>query len=451
MVSIKNPFNQKGDLFFGIMNALSFSLFVIILVVFLSYDLFVDFGTRKIYLIITTYSLLLLSYLVLLIFCPAKLRELYKKSLILVPLIIVIFMTEGLLWIFYPMPDPFVPYQTPNLKINFSSDGKIMPGIPQRTTFTTDEMGFRTRAKINYREGGDAVRIFFIGGSTTELFYVDDKDTFPYLLEEKLESYFDKNNLEFEIINTGRSGLRSLENFNQAAEFLKYKPDYFVFLTGTNDMTTHLRRLLGCLEINEKYLRAGQDKKTLKYLFTRSQIVRIIYRTKSIYEGMKSGEVFDTAGKRYEEVRNQRKLASLAGMTDGMKKVPEYYFENIKAIGFLTRQNKIKSVFLTQPAIYSDNMPAELDDLLWMTPGKCNFKLSPGELAVLLDQFNDVLRKEAQMNEYVDIVDLSSLLPKDTTVFYDDYHFNNSGSAKIADILFDYFKEEIENTYVRRD
>jgi len=36
-------------------------------------------------------------------------------------------------------------------------------------------------------------------------------------------------------------------------------------------------------------------------------------------------------------------------------------------------------------------------------------------------------------------LDLASLLQKDTTVFYDDVHFNESGAEKVSNIIAQYF------------
>jgi hypothetical protein len=38
----------------------------------------------------------------------------------------------------------------------------------------------------------------------------------------------------------------------------------------------------------------------------------------------------------------------------------------------------------------------------------------------------------------VECIDLATLLPKDTTVFYDDAHFNESGAKQVARIVADY-------------
>jgi hypothetical protein len=39
-------------------------------------------------------------------------------------------------------------------------------------------------------------------------------------------------------------------------------------------------------------------------------------------------------------------------------------------------------------------------------------------------------------------VDAATLVPRDTTMFYDDVHFTEAGSARLADILISYFKRQ---------
>ena len=38
----------------------------------------------------------------------------------------------------------------------------------------------------------------------------------------------------------------------------------------------------------------------------------------------------------------------------------------------------------------------------------------------------------------VECIDLAPVLPGDTTLFYDDVHFNESGAEKVAEVLAQY-------------
>jgi hypothetical protein len=62
----------------------------------------------------------------------------------------------------------------PNLDYKLEISGDAMPGFVGVQHVTTDEMGFRTTKKIEYTKKGTALRIFTIGGSTTEEIYTDN-------------------------------------------------------------------------------------------------------------------------------------------------------------------------------------------------------------------------------------------------------------------------------------
>lgn len=51
-----------------------------------------------------------------------------------------------------------------------------------------------------------------------------------------------------------------------------------------------------------------------------------------------------------------------------------------------------------------------------------------------MGRYNETLSKVCRA-QHVECIDLASLLPKDTSVFYDDIHFNEEGADKVAEIL----------------
>ena len=63
-------------------------------------------------------------------------------------------------------------------------------------------------------------------------------------------------------------------------------------------------------------------------------------------------------------------------------------------------------------------------------------------MGFLVDAYNRAMI-EVCRDEGVDCIDLASLLPKDTSVFYDDFHFNIPGCEKIANILTRYFGDRL--------
>ena len=71
------------------------------------------------------------------------------------------------------------------LDVTVNVIGNAIPGIHGLQHITTDAKGFRVTPPIDYgtKRG---LRIFAIGGSTTEQIYLDDKATWTYLLQTKL-------------------------------------------------------------------------------------------------------------------------------------------------------------------------------------------------------------------------------------------------------------------------
>jgi hypothetical protein len=64
---------------------------------------------------------------------------------------------------------------------------------------------------------------------------------------------------------------------------------------------------------------------------------------------------------------------------------------------------------------------------------------SPKALASGMRMFNDVLKSSTSTHNIM-CIDIADKLPKDTSVFYDDCHFNESGARKVADEILSQLK-----------
>ncbi len=129
-------------------------------------------------------------------------------------------------------------------------------------------------------------------------------------------------------------------------------------------------------------------------------------------------------------------------MPANLKEPPPYFSENVDAIINLAKGANIKLLILTQPGLWKKNLSPELDDLIAFWAGDNGGKFGNADMASVLDNFNKVLLRKKGPG--VDVIDLAALLPKNTSVFYDEFHYNNGGAQKIADILFDYFTKIVK-------
>jgi len=66
---------------------------------------------------------------------------------------------------------------------------------------------------------------------------------------------------------------------------------------------------------------------------------------------------------------------------------------------------------------------------------------SISDLAIAMDSYNEALI-ELCSEEGLECYDLTANVPKDTTAFYDDVHFNESGARIVAGAISDYLLQQ---------
>jgi hypothetical protein len=100
-------------------------------------------------------------------------------------------------------------------------------------------------------------------------------------------------------------------------------------------------------------------------------------------------------------------------------------------------------IFLTQPTLWRSGLPEPLASLLWLG-GVGDYQKKIGQpyysieaLEKAMNEYNDTLLEVCQRTG-VECLDLANALEKDTTVFFDDVHFNESGARKVSQALSTY-------------
>jgi lysophospholipase L1-like esterase len=335
---------------------------------------------------------------------------------------------EAALWVFAPIGNPFVT-NSPSLDLVLQPDPQLMPNMVSPARFTTDEKGFRVSHPIDYGKKPEGVfRVFLIGGSTTENLYIDDSRTFGALLERRLNEALRPAGRTAEVINAGRGGTGSADHFYLAWEVVSYEPDVIVYLLGVNDMVPYLRS--GFHPV------ASRMKARLRSWLFASQLGRRAYVLFRL--GSASGRVTrDPTGAFLVASRAEHQRAPLKVMPDTARIVPDAYRQNIRLLLGLQRRYGRPAIFMTQPSLWQADMPPELERLVAATPGAgASFRYATGDLAALMDAYNDVLRTEVAGEPLAHLVDLARLLPKDDTAFFDEVHFTDAVQGRIADVLF---------------
>jgi lysophospholipase L1-like esterase len=340
----------------------------------------------------------------------------------------------------------------PHTSRTFKPAPEVMPGVSGVSQFRTNSQGLRADEPVE----ADAYRVLTLGGSTTECLYLDQSEAWPQLLQDKLGAAGYR--LPVWVGNGGMSG-RNSRHHVLAMRHLPLKQmriDSVVVLAGINDLSIRLSqadaydpdalikpaqeerlRAETFLGLHRADPSAAWYRRTVLWQMARSLKARLV-------ESPVARGAQDDAGTVYEQWRRHRQLAGrwLRELPDLRTGLAEYE-RNLREIAGIARANSVRLVFMTQPTLWHASMPPDSDRLLWFG-GVGDFQVRRGQpyytaeaLAEGMRQYNDVMLRICE-SEKLECIDLGSL-PKDTSVFYDDVHFNEAGSRRVADIVSAHF------------
>ncbi|MCK4773793.1 MAG: hypothetical protein KAT30_03370, partial [Candidatus Krumholzibacteria bacterium] len=151
----------------------------------------------------------------------------------------------------------------------------------------------------------------------------------------------------------------------------------------------------------------------------------------------KTGSIYRVWRRNRQTSPNRR--SRLPDLDEALKE----YRENLNHIVDTAEEHDVRVVFVTQPTIWRADLPQEVRSRLWLG-GVGQFQEMPDQpyytvevLAEVVSKYNGVLKDLAE-ERGVECMDLAAVVPKDTTVFYDDCHFNEGGARIVATALAEY-------------
>jgi len=329
----------------------------------------------------------------------------------------------------------------------------VLSGVYGKARFSTNKYGLRGR-NLSIR---DDYRIVAIGGSTTECVFLDDSETWPHLLETYLGDRLKSTKVW--VGNAGKSGITT-ENYIEVMEkVLPQLPsvDAVVLLVGINDLSFRLSHH-EAWKFKRKF--SDRARRVRKPTFwVKPEPVQPIYELPEVRQRIsdlrkklkreappprREFEI-DAEGVVYDKWRRHRwtSTARILEMPDLTEALADYK-ENLITIIELGREQGVRVIFLTQPTLWHRDMPDYLRSLLWKG-GVGRFQVERDQpyfteeiLERVMDQYNSVVMNLCETRD-VECIDLARAQPKDTTVFYDDCHFNENGARKVATEICEFF------------
>jgi len=285
------------------------------------------------------------------------------------------------------------------------------------------------------------VEIFFLGGSTTEVFDVKPELRFPYLVSTYLEeSGVGKVNG----INAGLSGKHSVHSLHDLlSRGALVKPDYVVMMHVVNDLTIlmHTGEYFNSdlqFSHNRSYMLRSKDRVDQLELYGRfGMLVQGVKNAaRAIYPNayqILSGALSNKAKPADDEFKKYRNVAKKLDQD----KISSAFRESLNRFVYSACSLGIEPVLMTQPNRI-ENRAADIRESF----EEINPLIDFDDYAETYSKMNDVVRSVAQAHN-ITLIDAASAIPQKEDYIFDAVHFTDKGSQEMAKYISEQLKPVI--------
>jgi lysophospholipase L1-like esterase len=325
-----------------------------------------------------------------------------------------------------------------------------MPGVAGPVRYQVNSLGVRG----DELTPDDDLVLLAIGSSTTQCAFIDQNETWPALVQRRLRAA----GRRAWVGNAGLSGRTTRENVPQLRKLLEEFPStrIVILLIGANDLAYRLSagdryRPTPVLDARAEMAIVPKAFSVFPVRYDASlpfwERTELWGRTRTVFETLrlKAEHIDDEAGRSYVLRRERRRSATFRRVLPDLASALEEYSANIERMIDLAA-GRVQLVFVTQPAMWREDLPPELDRLLWF--GDANPDGYPPQyysteaLAEGLGRYNQTLLRICAQRR-LPCLDLEPVVPRDTTAFYDDVHFNRQGAEIVASHVADFLLENV--------
>jgi lysophospholipase L1-like esterase len=315
------------------------------------------------------------------------------------------------------------------------------PGLKPEITYSEIGAGLRSLSLPDLAKPEGSLRILCLGASTTAQTTQETADSWCGLLEKRLKSAHPEWRDRIHTVSYGRGGDRALETALWVeAMFEETKPDIVITLLGINDLTwggAGKNR-----DVKARLAAAGPNRQSrfgtlcieISQLCRRLQQVATQFDIrKGLFRGTKV-EWHTSILPSYRE--NYRKLPHVSELTRNPDPIDEFGTALHSLLDFLKKKNAAVIV-LGQPVLWKPHLSAEEYESLWFYVNTPTGPVVPPGSWLLreMTRYNSLQATEAQSFGFK-YVDLDAALPKTVAYYFDDCHFTDKGSERVADAVF---------------
>jgi len=306
---------------------------------------------------------------------------------------------------------------------------------PNDVAQNVNRWGFRGD-DIEQAKGDDVFRVFVFGGSTVYCGTVPYEQTHCRILEERLRKAYPQ--YEVEVQNLGADWHTTEHDTIKLLFFAQdFSPDLAITFHAINDLVRSLtpdafgegaywpdyRHYLGAIA----NLATGGRK--VPSTITAGQWCSDLRFDQIRIDGPEGNGI---NGVRTFFVPKARPVS----ITE-WKSLPAFE-RNLNDFVAIARSKRMQVLLATQPSLYQDDLPPDLEQLL-VFPLTHHFGGQRPSLHSMVDgmrRFNDATRRLATRAK-VDLVDLERQMPKTTAYLYDDVHYTRAGNYLVGNALAD--------------
>jgi len=297
--------------------------------------------------------------------------------------------------------------------------GVKIHGLSAEIVHTKNSIGFRGP---ELDEAKNKKRIFCVGGSTTECFYLNDGEDWPSVFSRQIN----KNGNQFWVNNAGLDGHSTRGHIVLLRDHIsKLKPDYVLFLIGCNDL-------------------AAQDFSRFEHenLVSNMRLLQK-FETFNLYLQFRLAAAAKKRGMGHQEVNLKNwPLCDTANWQKSTlnEGIESSFISRLSALAELTKKAGAVPIFITQPVLLGNaNDPATgtyLGNLCFMTESGLHYRKK-------LNAINQTTVRFCIKNGY-QCISADSLLLSSSDNYYDFFHYTKTGAESLGNLVAQEFLQTIK-------
>ena len=289
------------------------------------------------------------------------------------------------------------------------------------------------------------LKMFFLGGSTTECYNVEEDMRFPFVAGKLLAR---KSGLKVNSYNGGVRNSNSLHSINILInKVVPQQPNFVIMMHVCNEIATltkyksywnpESKDFSPIIQLNDFSGLEHFWEGIKKISFPNSNLRKLIRQIKSKKKQQKA----------INDIQSDKIISGIGKDFINYDFYIQQFERNLLIFINICKASNIKPILMTQPNRLTENPETEILNYyktLIHPKYTHNLNITYDQFRMLEYYFNETIRKIGK-KEDVDVIDLEKLIPKEKDYIYDPFHLTKKGSLLAADIISDFLCKRIPN------